>query len=90
MHGGEAARVQATQERNRQAGLLHAQSYLARDWESAVVAERGPSAGLDGQRRALTVARAQVSVLQAQVAAAQAALDGKRAALAPAQVQEKV
>ena len=83
----EAARVHAAEERARQAGLLHTESYLARDWQGAVAADQGAAAAVEGQRRALTGARTQIDVLTAQVESQRAALEGKRAALALAQVQ---
>ena len=83
----EAGRVHAEEERTRQAGLLHTESYLAKDWQSAVAADQGAVAAVEGQRRALTGARTQIDVLTAQLEGQRAAFEGKRAALALAKVQ---
>jgi len=85
--GAEANRVRAAQERTRQAGLLHTESYLARDWQNALAAEAGAEANADGERRSLAEAHAQIEVLEAQVADKRAALGQRRASLALAKVQ---
>lgn len=82
----DAGLDRARQERDRQAALLHTESYLARDWENAVSAERQQQAAASGARRAVAAELERVGVLTAQVAGRQASLEGRRAALARAEV----
>ena len=87
VEAAEANKVRAAQDRARQAGLLHTESFLARDWQSAVAADQGAEAAVEGSQQALASARAQIDVLAAHLDARRAELDGKRAALALAMVQ---
>ncbi len=75
------------QERARQAALLNTESYLARDWQAAVAADRQQAATVDGNRRAVLADQIQLEVLRARLAGQRAALDSRRAALAAAEVE---
>jgi len=75
------------QERDRQAAMLHTESYLARDWENAVSAEREQQATATGDRRALAAEQEQLDVLRAQLAGQRATLAARQAALAHAEVE---
>jgi membrane fusion protein (multidrug efflux system) len=85
--GAAAERIRAAEERVRQAGLLHTESYLARDWQSAVATDAGAAATVEGARKSLAEARAQVEVLGAQLAGERAKLEARRASLDFAKVQ---
>nr|WP_321986523.1 HlyD family secretion protein [uncultured Lichenicoccus sp.] len=85
--GGEAELERARLERVRQSRLLHTESFLARDWEDAVAAERRQAATVEGDRRALAAAQAAVGTLQARLQGSEADLAAQRAALQLAQVQ---
>ena len=75
------------QERARQAALLHTESYLARDWQSAQASSKQQQATVEGNQRNVTAERAQVQVLRARLAGQRASLASQRAALAASEVQ---
>ncbi len=83
----DASLVQARQERDRQAALLHTESYLARDWQNAVSNEQSQHANKEGRIKDLAAANAEVDVLRARLEQARAQADDSRAALTYAQVQ---
>lgn len=75
----DAEAERARLERNRQAALLHTESYLARDWENAAAINGQRAAAASGARRALAAEQARVAELQAELAGQRAALAAARA-----------
>jgi membrane fusion protein, multidrug efflux system len=76
----DAEAERARLERNRQAALLHTESYLARDWENAGAINGQRQAAASGARRALAAEQARIAELQAELANQHAALAAARAA----------
>ena len=86
----EKSRAQLTlsgQEQARQAGFLHTESYLARDWQDAVADARQQAANAEASQRSLRSEQVQLEVLAAQSAGRRADLAAQRAALADDEVQ---
>lgn len=77
----DAEAERARLERNRQAALLHTESYLARDWENAGAISGQRQAAASGARRALAAEQARIAELQAELQSQRAALESARAAL---------
>ena len=84
---GDALLVQYRQEQSRQAAFLRTESYLARDWQTAMANVGQQQEAVLGQQRALTAQKVHVDVLQAQLASREATLAAQHAALADDQVQ---
>ena len=82
----DAERERARLERVRQAALVHTESYLARDWQSAVAVDGQRRAASDGARRALAAEQARILELQADLAGQRASLQAERAALARSEI----
>ena len=79
--------VQYRQEQARQAAFLHTESYLARDWQTAVANAGQQAEAVEGQKRALTAQQVQLQVLQAQLESREATVAAQQAALADDEVQ---